>query len=684
MALVPISANAPHTISGNEIRLYSGGAEVELEIQVSGWDPDCAVTCDGSPAMAGYQARINSAGYLGVNAAPANPGVNLTPKGFPGAPGDGAWIVTNICSTSGRNCSSGQPPCAGAEGFCIPNSNFALSCCSPLMANDFSTLNYIFGALTLSGAQADDGSSRHAGTLILEIPAGAEGVYTVHIDSNDGQTFLLDTDTIPILPLVRVPAVIRIEACANNAECDDGIFCNGDELCAAGECLPGSAPCSGTAPLCDEPNMLCTCAEASGELEDCNANGIHDECDILTATSPDCNVNTVPDECETGCVSASASNLLPGAPVMLNPGGGNPDPTTEALVEFTNITGGAGASITVNETTDPVHPSSGGYQVMGTTLIVDTNLTNGQFTMRLAIPFTLADLGGADPLSPVLLWYDPSISTWVPAASGNTVNSPGHPGPLGDNFTSSAPFTPAWASMSSDLGDYGVFWNTSSQFGFAWANIDHASEFALGVLVLSPPTPAPNDVAKNRYISFAPGDTGPGVAFLVDKVTSPSGSCWVAAPNANGNALCVSSPIFRNWTESVVHVGDCEIVPVANYEIRATTDGTAFSGPLGVSTIPLPALNGKAWGDVAGVNSGSQWTPPNQLTNVNDILAVLAFITNAATKPSFQQANLQAISSTDPCLNAFVNTADVLILVKAVAGDAYPFTANPAACPVCP
>ena len=103
-----------------------------------------------------------------------------------------------------------------------------------------------------------------------------------------------------------------------------------------------------------------------------------------------------------------------------------------------------------------------------------------------------------------------------------------------------------------------------------------------------------------------------------------------------------------------------------------------------VSTIAEPVLNLKQWGDVAGVNNGSQWTPPNQFTNVNDILAVLAYISNAAVKPEFQRVNLQAVSSNDPCLNAFVNTADVLILVKAVAGDAYPFTTNPANCPVCP
>ncbi len=197
------------------------------------------------------------------------------------------------------------------------------------------------------------------------------------------------------------------------------------------------------------------------------------------------------------------------------------------------------------------------------------------------------------------------------------------------------------------------------------------------------PPPAPHDRRKNRYVSFTPGTLLP-TAIRVDKTTAPVGTCWAAAPDVLGSAKCVSAPVFRVWSEPVVHVGDCEITPVATYEIRATADGATFTGPLTVSTIPLPALNAKLWGDLVGTNNGLEWTPPNQFTNVNDVLAILAHISGAAIKPTFQQANLQAISSLDPCLNAFVNTADVLAAVKAVAGDPYPFTTNPLNCPACP
>jgi len=172
-------------------------------------------------------------------------------------------------------------------------------------------------------------------------------------------------------------------------------------------------------------------------------------------------------------------------------------------------------------------------------------------------------------------------------------------------------------------------------------------------------------------------------AFRVAKMVTPGGTCWIDTPDELGNARCVAAPVFRTWTEPVIHLGDCFIVPKASYGIRSTLDAISFSDPLAVKTTYFE-LNPKHWGDVAGSNNGTAWNPPDFYTNIYDILAVLSFISNAPIKPTFQQANLQAVSASDPCLNPFVNTADVLAAVKAVAGDPYPFTTDPASCPACP
>lgn len=209
-------------------------------------------------------------------------------------------------------------------------------------------------------------------------------------------------------------------------------------------------------------------------------------------------------------------------------------------------------------------------------------------------------------------------------------------------------------------------------------------------LTAAPPTPnpvaaEPNAIRKNRYVSFAPNNPGITAAFRVSKLTPPTGSCYVTAPDGLGTARCDAAPVFRVWSEAVIHVGDCEIVPVANYEVRSTLDGVTFSPPLAVQTIAVPSNNFKLWGDVTAPFTGTAWPAPDQFTNVHDVLAIQARINN--TQPilvSFERANVMAVSAGDPCLNAVVNTADLFIVVQAVSGAAYPFTTNPGGCVPCP
>ncbi|MFO0586492.1 MAG: hypothetical protein U0441_03070 [Polyangiaceae bacterium] len=82
--------------------------------------------------------------------------------------------------------------------------------------------------------------------------------------------------------------------CSSAADCDDGLFCNGAEACVAGVCVAGSSACddgvSCTADTCDEANDTCAHA-ASDALCD---NGI--ACDGAEVCSP-----------ILGCLSGGAS-----------------------------------------------------------------------------------------------------------------------------------------------------------------------------------------------------------------------------------------------------------------------------------------------------------------------------------------------------------------------------------------
>lgn len=193
--------------------------------------------------------------------------------------------------------------------------------------------------------------------------------------------------------------------------------------------------------------------------------------------------------------------------------------------------------------------------------------------------------------------------------------------------------------------------------------------------------PAPHDRVKNRYVSFTPSNSGLSVAYrvkIVDNMLDPAAighECWVGVPSAIGSevntATCRNNPVYRVWTEPVVHVGDCEIIPKAIYEVSATENGVNFSTPLAVETATRVNFNGKNWGDTVGINNGVEWTPPNGFVSVQDVLSVISYISASNPRPLFTAVNLQSTSSSDSCMNAFVSTADVLASVRATAGDFY-------------
>jgi len=229
-------------------------------------------------------------------------------------------------------------------------------------------------------------------------------------------------------------------------------------------------------------------------------------------------------------------------------------------------------------------------------------------------------------------------------------------------------------------GDMDIDCSDWPDFALAWtAPGTPQTPPACAAASANPPLSAapPYDWPMNRYVAFAPNNPGQTVAFRVQKTTAPTGTCWVQTPIASPGAdqftaACGAVPVFRIWDEPVVLVGDCEIIPVAAYEVFASLPGPVENpSGLAVQTIDLPILNNKNWGDNVGSNTGTEWTPPNRFTNVNDVLSLLSFISGASVRPVFPVVNLQSISSSDPCLNPNVNAADVLIAVHAVAGGTY-------------
>ncbi len=63
-------------------------------------------------------------------------------------------------------------------------------------------------------------------------------------------------------------ALSALDKCGDNADCDDGVFCNGVETCLDGACVDGAAACGGPTPVCDEDINECTLPECESD-EDC-------------------------------------------------------------------------------------------------------------------------------------------------------------------------------------------------------------------------------------------------------------------------------------------------------------------------------------------------------------------------------------------------------------------------------
>ncbi|MEM7352559.1 MAG: S8 family serine peptidase, partial [Acidobacteriota bacterium] len=101
-----------------------------------------------------------------------------------------------------------------------------------------------------SGGQSTTGGSADRVNTVEQvlIASPTPGAYTVTVRSF----------TVPNgpQPFALVATGDLAASCSINADCDDGLFCNGTETCSSGSCQAGTPPCSGSQ-QCDEVNDVC-------------------------------------------------------------------------------------------------------------------------------------------------------------------------------------------------------------------------------------------------------------------------------------------------------------------------------------------------------------------------------------------------------------------------------------------
>ena len=217
---VPIEATGSHSIDGNMITLQGGGQTVTLEMKLSGWDPE-----EDGPPLGAYQFTIDGTGYSSGNGDP------LVPTGWPATPANGAFIDSS-------------------------RTDYVFNGVTSIPAVATITLDYEYGAVIMGSGKTDGGLDYYAGTLLIDVPAGANGVYTIDVVDNDSFTFIRDEIGFLIEPLDKSPAIIFV-ACISDANCADGNLCTDDD------CLPSQ--------LCDNPinydDSVECCDPTTGNLE---------------------------------------------------------------------------------------------------------------------------------------------------------------------------------------------------------------------------------------------------------------------------------------------------------------------------------------------------------------------------------------------------------------------------------
>jgi len=203
---VAIGADGPFTTSmpnavGEDTRITMDAGvlyRVEFEIRGNGW-----ANAPGTPTLGTYQATLDRSGQLGLNAVPANAGVDLIQIGGAYGGFTGAYQQLKSCITflnvdTGQRCDTLVPPLPACPGgtFCGENPNFVFAGILNTASVSTATANFAWGAVANSPCKTDMGAGNiyYMATYIFDVPAAAGGIYTFGFDPAEAATFLNKCD----------------------------------------------------------------------------------------------------------------------------------------------------------------------------------------------------------------------------------------------------------------------------------------------------------------------------------------------------------------------------------------------------------------------------------------------------------------------------------------------------------
>ncbi len=369
---------------------------------------------------------------------------------------------------------------------------------------------------------------------------------------------------------------------------------------------------------------LCTGEDCSA---DCNANGIPDECELANGISRDCNVNEIPDDCETDADADGVPDSCDVCPGFDDQADCDDDSTANGC----QISVGDGGLCTGEECS----PDCDGNGIPDGCDLASCNVRpDCSDCQPNGIPDGCdIDTGASDDDNgnrvpdecdtPEPLGLPPNVAHHVTKHRYLSVDTSANPG-------REVALKVELASMKRCTGDLSraCIVDTDCR-GFCENDGDTAcvtsAQCGGDACIPTAPCTEHPDVGLSWWVQ-EPYQVSDGC--LPDNVCGDED--WVARLGA--------SVYTRAWTLQTLHIGDCEVIPVASYLVYACNVelNEICSAPLTIPTQPLP-LNAPgargSYGDVAGpvARRTLEFAPPDGYVNTIDTLGYMLTKQNYGT-----------------------------------------------------
>ncbi|MCH8148591.1 MAG: RHS repeat protein [Planctomycetes bacterium] len=607
--------------------VVSGGVEVDLDLQASGWG-----NAPGSPTLGAIQAIVVPGGYNnGV-------GSTLNPKGWPGSPLDGAYQAQERCEVGGdlSPCSPPfDPTCDGnANGACVHASNWVM----PVCAADFAafvtpTLAYAWAAAAQNDCNTDDGAVKTFGGLILELDANAAGTYVIALDPNPNSSFMFSGTGSLIPGLTFTPACITVITDRTLTEPGGPCTCFGEN----GECLD----------------------DATGETHPVYLFSGEKYESVVDMRIPGRGIDFVWSRkyrSRIGPDTAMGNGWDFSYNIRLEPVG--PD-----LILHNGRT-----------RSDKYTPQPDGTWTRREFLRVIEQNPDGSYTLTHSDTsrWEFQPFDGSP--------HEGKITASVDR-NGNTISFD-YDG-QGRLVTIHDPLDTALHNRDITIAYNGDGF-IESVTDFAGRSVRYTYYGGTEVPKSPALAAAPHDILKNRYISINPRNADLVSFDIRLTLTSTQvngvpggqiGSQWWAS-KPDGKCISIVGPnqptTPPNWSGCpALHLTGCPIIPTSTYDLVAIFEGNVSDPPLAAATQAKPGV--KWHGDCVGSFTGIEWTAPNGTTNIDDAVAAIKTFQdpNAINATHVSVTDMEPNQNGDQ-INLLVNINDVFSIIRGFQGFEYP------------